>query len=81
MRTILGAMTIVLALSTAGFAANAEGTITQVDRESMTLTLDDGKTYKLSEEFSTEDFSEGMAVMISYDQINGQNIVLQIIPD
>ena len=63
------------------FAATAEGTISKVDKATMTLTLDDGSSYKLSEEFVVEDYSEGMSVMISYDEIDGEKIVLQIIPD
>ena len=70
-----------LALSAPALAANAEGKITKFDKQAMTLTLDDGKTYKLSEEFSSEDYSEGMSVMISYDVVDSQRIVLQIIAD
>lgn len=81
MKVILGALAAVFVMSGAAFAANAEGKITKIDKAAMTITLDNGKSYKLSEEFSPEDYSEGMAVMISYDEIDGKKIVLQIIPD
>jgi hypothetical protein len=84
-RTIMKAISVALAailmFATAAYAANAEGKISKLDKSTMTLTLDDGKTFKLSEEFNVEDYAEGMSVMISYDKINGDNIVLQIIPD
>ncbi|MDP3899431.1 MAG: DUF1344 domain-containing protein [Mesorhizobium sp.] len=81
MKTLTGAIAAILMFSGVAFAANAEGKIARLDKETMTLTLDDGASYKLSEEFSVEDYSEGMSVMISYDTIDGKKIVLQIIPD
>lgn len=81
MKSIISGMAILLALTATGLAADAEGKITKFDKSAMTLTLDNGNTYKLSEEFSSEDYEVGMSVMISYDEINGEKIVLQIIPD
>jgi len=81
MKAIPGALAALFVMSGAAVAANAEGTIKKLDKQTMTITLDDGKAYKLSEEFSVEDYSEGMSVMISYDEIDGKKIVLQIIPD
>ena len=81
MKRIVLAATALFVSVVAAFAATAEGTIASIDKSTMTLTLDDGNTYKLSEEFVTEDYAEGMAVVISYDEINGEKIVLQIIPD
>ncbi len=81
MRAFAGAIAAILAMTASAFSATAEGTIAKIDKASMTLTLDDGKAFKLSEEFVVEDYSEGMSVMISYDEIDGKRIVLQIIPD
>jgi hypothetical protein len=81
MKAISGALAAVLMFASVAYAANAEGKISKLDKATMTLTLDDGKSFKLSEEFNVEDYAEGMSVMISYDKINGDNIVLQIIPD
>jgi len=81
MKSIIGAFVALLLMAGAGFAATTEGTITSIDRSKLTVTLDDGAKYKLSEEFNFEDLSEGMTVMIQYDEIKGQKIVLQIIAD
>ena len=81
MKAIPVALAAILMFGSAAYAANAEGTIAKLDKSTMTLTLSDGKSFKLSEEFNVEDYAEGMSVMISYDEIKGENIVLQIIPD
>jgi len=81
MKAILSALAALFLITSSAFAANAEGTIKKIDRSSLTLTLDDGEKFKLSEEFNFEDYSEGMAVMIQYDEIKGDKIVLQIIPN
>lgn len=81
MKRIALAAAALFAFVTAAAAATAEGTIASIDKATMTLTLDDGNAYKLSEEFVIEDYSKGMSVTISYDEIDGEKIVLQIIPD
>ncbi len=81
MKTITGALAALLLFAGQALAANAEGTIKSIDRASLTLTLDDGEKFKLSEEFNFEDYSVGMDVTIQYDEIKGQKIVLQIIQD
>ena len=81
MKAIYGALAALLLFAAAAYAANAEGTIAKIDKSTMMLTLKNGQAFKLSEEFVVEDYAEGMDVTISYDEIDGQKIVLQIIPD
>jgi hypothetical protein len=81
MKAIITALGALLVLASAAHADDAEGTIAKIDKSTMTLTLKGGESFKLSEEFALEDYSEGMAVMISYDEINGEKIALQIIPE
>jgi len=81
MKAISGALAALLLFASAAYAADTEGTIAKIDKSTMTLTLKGGQSFKLSEEFALEDYSEGMDVTISYDEINGEKIVLQIIPD
>ncbi|MER9137337.1 DUF1344 domain-containing protein, partial [Mesorhizobium sp. M0830] len=50
MRTLNGAIAATLLLSTAAFAGQTEGLIKKVDKDALTLTLDDGKSYKLNAE-------------------------------
>ena len=51
MRILIGALAASLMISTAAFAAEAEGKIQAIDTEKLTITLDDGKSYKLPGEF------------------------------
>lgn len=75
MRTILGAVTALLLLSTYAMAAEAEGHITKVDRDKMTITLDDGKSYRLPGETDMDAIKEGMDIVLAYDKVDGENLV------
>lgn len=69
-----------LALSPgAALAADDEGTISNVDREAMTITLDNGNTYKLSGEFDVEALEEGVEVVLAYDTIAGEKLVTDLV--
>jgi Cu/Ag efflux protein CusF len=62
-------------ISTAAFAEQAEGLIRKVDKEAMTLTLDNGKSYKLNAEMDVDSLEAGMDVVIAYDVTNGENVI------
>ena len=66
MRTLIGALAAALMLSTivstAAFAAEAEGKIKTIDRDNLTITLDNGKSYKLPGEFDVDAIKEGMEI-------------------
>ncbi len=61
------------------FADDDEGTIATVDRESLTITLDNGNTYKLSGEFDVESLQEGVDVVLAYDTIEGEKTVTDLV--
>ena len=75
MRSLIGALAAVLMLSTAAFAAEAEGKIQTVDRDNLTITLENGKSYKLPGEFDIDALKEGMQVLIAYDKVGDQNMI------
>ena len=50
MRSLIGAVAAVLLISTAAYAGQTEGLIKKVDKDALTLTLEDGKSYKLNAE-------------------------------
>jgi Cu/Ag efflux protein CusF len=75
MRTILAAMAGLLMLSAYAMAAEAEGHIKKVDRDKMTITLDDGKSYKLPGETDMDGIKEGMDIVLAYDKVDGENLV------
>jgi Cu/Ag efflux protein CusF len=82
MRIVIGAVAATLLISTAAFAGQTEGLIKKVDKDSLTLTLDDGKSYKLNAETDLDALKPGMDVVIAYDETNGENIVTDMeLPD
>ncbi len=75
MRMLIGVIAATLMMATAAFAAEAEGQITTIDREKLTITLDDGKSYKLPGEFDIEAIEEGMEVLLAYDTVGDVNLI------
>ena len=85
MRTVTGMLSALLvavglALSSgAAAAADDEGTISKVDREKLTITLDNGNTYKLSGEFDVEALKVGVDVVLAYDTVGGEKLVTDLV--
>lgn len=75
MRTLISAICGALLMTSAVFAAEAEGKIKAIDTDSQTITLDDGEAYKLPGEFDMTSIKEGMEVLLAYDKIEGQNLI------
>lgn len=79
MRSLIGALAAALMLSTiastGAFAAEAEGKVKAVDRDNLTITLENGKSYKLPGEFDVDAIQEGMVVLLAYDKIGDQNMI------
>ncbi|TGQ34321.1 MULTISPECIES: DUF1344 domain-containing protein [unclassified Mesorhizobium] len=82
MRTLIGVVAATLLISTAAFAGQTEGLIKKVDKDALTLTLDDGKSYKLNAETDLDALKPGMDIVIAYDVTNGENVVTDMeLPD
>ena len=75
LRQLLGAVAAVAMMAGIAAAAEAEGQIQEIDKDNLTITLSDGKSYKLPGEFDVESLKEGMEVLIAYDQIGGENLI------
>jgi Cu/Ag efflux protein CusF len=75
MRTLFAAIVATFAVGAAAFAAEAEGQIKKIDTDKLTITLDNGKSYKLPGEFDISSLKEGMEVLIAYDQVGGENLI------
>lgn len=75
MRIVSGALAAVLLIATSAFAAEAEGRIKTIDRDNSTITLDDGKSYKLPGEFDVDQLKEGMDILLAYDKVGGENLI------
>jgi len=71
--SVIAAATLLAAGS--AYAGQTEGLIKKVDKDAMTLTLDDGKSYKLNAEMDVDSLKPGMDVVIAYDVTDGQNVI------
>ncbi|EKF41357.1 DUF1344 domain-containing protein [Nitratireductor indicus] len=47
-------------------AADAEGKVTKVDEDNLTITLENGQTYKLPSEMDISVIQPGMEVVLAY---------------
>ena len=74
LRHLLGAAAAV-AMAGIAAAAEAEGQIQAIDKDNLTITLSDGKSYKLPGEFDVDALQEGMDVILAYDEVGGENLI------
>lgn len=85
MRTVTGMLSALLvaaclALSAgAAMAADDEGKVKRVDREALTITLENGNTYTLSGEFDMESLEVGVEVVLAYDTVGGEKLVTDLV--
>ena len=63
-----GAAALLAASSISSYAAEASGAITAIDPAAKTVTLADGKVYKLPAEFDAAQLQVGQDVTITYDE-------------
>lgn len=73
MRRMIAAAGALMLMISGALAAQVEGEIKQLNTDEMTITLDDGKTYRLPAEMDVSALSEGVVVAIAYDTNDGVN--------
>ena len=73
--TLLATASIFSPLNSWAQSADIEATIKTVDVNSLSLTLDDGKTYKVPEEFNFEGLMAGVKVLVFYTMVDGSRLV------
>ncbi len=78
MRTLIAALGMLALTAVGALAADTEGEVRQVDAEEMTITLDDGQTYKLPAEMDVSSIEEGVTVVIRYDVRDGVNQIIDM---
>ncbi|MGO4437560.1 DUF1344 domain-containing protein [Rhizobium sp. RAF56] len=73
--TLLAAASILAPV--AGFAesADVEATIKKVDTKSLSITLDDGKTYQTPEDFDFNGLEVGVKVLVFYTEVDGKRVI------
>lgn len=78
MRRLLIALGALAAMTIAAPADQIEGKITAIDAEKQTITLEDGKTYRLPAEFDASAIEEGQTILFAYDVVGGVNLITDI---
>lgn len=81
MRTLIAAAALLTLSSAAALAAQAEGQIKSVNAEKGTITLDDGKSYKMPGEFDVASLEVGTEIIVNYDEVNGERLVTDMSVD
>ncbi len=77
----VGAAGLLAASSLAAFADQASGSIQSVDATAMTVTLDDGNTYKLPGDVDAASLQVGEKVQIEYSKgADGQMTATAVTP-
>ncbi|MDO9415750.1 DUF1344 domain-containing protein [Pararhizobium sp.] len=56
-------------------SADVEATITDIDTDKLSLSLDDGKNYQAPEEFNFEGLQAGVKVVVFYTEIDGKRVI------
>ncbi|MBO3759140.1 DUF1344 domain-containing protein [Ciceribacter sp. L1K23] len=56
-------------------SADVEARIRNVDVNGLSLTLEDGKTYAVPEEFNFEGLEAGVNVIVFYTEVDGKRVV------
>ncbi|WP_295813426.1 DUF1344 domain-containing protein [uncultured Nitratireductor sp.] len=69
-----------LMLASSAFALDAEGTVANVDPENLTITLENGQTYKLPSEMDVSAVEPGMDVILAYREVdNGEKQITDML--
>lgn len=56
-------------------SVDVEATIKSVDVKKLSLTLDDGKSYKVPEEFNFDGLTSGVKVLVFYTVVDGNRVI------
>lgn len=77
---ILAILTLLLAPLFAGtaLADDAEGKITNINEETESITLDNGKDYRLPGEFDYSAIETGMKVIVTFDLVDNIRYISNI---
>lgn len=77
---ILAILTLLLAPLFAGtaLADDAEGKITNINEDAKSITLDNGKEYRLPGEFDYSAIEKGMKVIVTYDLVDNVRYISNI---
>lgn len=72
---LLATASLLSPLSALSQSMDVEATIKAVDTKKLNLTLDDGKVYKVPEEFNFDGLAAGVKVVVFYTVVDGNRVV------
>ena len=73
--TLLAVVGLLSPLSASAESADVEATITKIDLNGLSLSLDDGKSYQAPEEFNFEGLEPGVKVLVFYTEVDGKRVI------
>ncbi len=72
---LLATASILSPLASSAQSVDVEATIKAVDTKKLSITLDDGKTYKVPEEFNFDGLKSGVKVVVFYTVVDGNRMI------
>jgi hypothetical protein len=79
MKRLIAAAGILALAAGAAFAATDTGKVKQIDIKNDAITLEDGKTFSLSEGVEAEALKVGQTVEVTYDVKGGKMVATSIV--
>ncbi|WP_175416593.1 MULTISPECIES: DUF1344 domain-containing protein [Agrobacterium] len=78
---LLAAANLLMPINGFAQSVDVEGTISKIDANGLSITLNDGKTYRVPEEFNFEGLKTGVKVVVFYTEVDGKRVVddLQVV--
>ncbi|MNY13895.1 hypothetical protein D3C86_1470500 [compost metagenome] len=78
---LLAATNLLMPINSFAQSVDVEGTISKIDANGLSITLNDGKTYRVPEEFNFEGLKAGVKVVVFYTEVDGKRVVddLQVV--
>ncbi len=78
---LLAAASLLMPINGFAQSVDVEGTISRIDANGLSITLNDGKTYRVPEEFNFEGLKAGVKVVVFYTEVDGKRVVddLQVV--
>lgn len=69
------ALAVFMPVASFAQSADVEAKIKGIDTEKLAITLDDGKTYQVPEEFNFEGLKPGQKVTVFYTVVEGRRVI------
>lgn len=78
---LLATTNLLMPINSFAQSVDVEGTISKIDANGLSITLNDGKTYRVPEEFNFEGLKAGVKVVVFYTEVDGKRVVddLQVV--